>query len=210
MAIWPRTGRGRRAGTHGSVFGACERKTTGKHPNDWKEWITVKDRSPPWTFKSFRRKVSLIVGSLFNEPMLVETLRPGGVAVWTVGLAGSRTHRFLRVQLSETILDFSGSLNPPGPSTEIPNCSSCRRPHDERTRQADRVHASCAGPLRTTGNHGNGCHGGDPHRETGAGTARPVAVPAQSSNTSANGPASSTLCNRWLRWWTKRSAGWWW
>ena len=33
---------GRRAGTHGSVG---KWKTTGKHPNDEKEWITVKDRS---------------------------------------------------------------------------------------------------------------------------------------------------------------------
>src|SRR5713101_5486799 len=42
----------------------------------------------------------LLVGPLFNEPMLVETVRPGGVAVWTVGLVGSRTHQFRRVQLS--------------------------------------------------------------------------------------------------------------
>jgi hypothetical protein len=43
----------------------------------------------------------LLVGPLFNEPMLVETVRPGGAAVWTVGLVGSRTHQFRRVQLSE-------------------------------------------------------------------------------------------------------------
>src|SRR5882762_8151985 len=46
----------------------------------------------------------LLVGPLFNEPMLVETVRPGGVAVWTVGLVGSRTHQFRRVQLSESDL----------------------------------------------------------------------------------------------------------
>jgi hypothetical protein len=43
----------------------------------------------------------LRVGPLFNEPMLVETVRPGGAAVWTVGLVGNRTHQFRRVQLSE-------------------------------------------------------------------------------------------------------------
>jgi SNF2 family DNA or RNA helicase len=43
----------------------------------------------------------LLVGPLFNEPMLVETVRPGGAAMWSVGLVGSRTHQFRRVQLSE-------------------------------------------------------------------------------------------------------------
>lgn len=43
----------------------------------------------------------LLVGPLFSEPMLVETVRPGGSAVWTVGLVGSRTHQFRRVQLSD-------------------------------------------------------------------------------------------------------------
>jgi SNF2-related domain len=43
----------------------------------------------------------LLVGPLFNEPMLVEAVRPGAAAVWTVGLVGSRTHQFRRVQLSE-------------------------------------------------------------------------------------------------------------
>jgi hypothetical protein len=47
------------------------------------------------------REGQLLVGPLFNEPMLVETVRPGGAAVWTVGLVGSRTHQFRRVQLSE-------------------------------------------------------------------------------------------------------------
>jgi hypothetical protein len=46
----------------------------------------------------------LLVGPLFNEPMLVETVRPGGVAVWTAGLVGNRTHQFRRVQLSENDL----------------------------------------------------------------------------------------------------------
>src|SRR5713101_3219320 len=59
----------------------------------------------------------LLVGPLFNEPMLVETVRPGGVAVWTVGLVGSRTHQFRRVQLSENdlgllrIVETSRSFN---------------------------------------------------------------------------------------------------
>ena len=46
----------------------------------------------------------LLVGPLFNEPMLVETVRPGGAGVWAVGLVGSRTHQFRRVQLSENDL----------------------------------------------------------------------------------------------------------
>ncbi len=46
----------------------------------------------------------LLVGPLFNEPMLVETVRSGGAAVWTIGLVGSRTHQFRRVQLSESDL----------------------------------------------------------------------------------------------------------
>jgi superfamily II DNA or RNA helicase len=46
----------------------------------------------------------LLVGPLFNEPMLVETVRPGGTAVWSLGLVGSRTHQFRRVQLSENDL----------------------------------------------------------------------------------------------------------
>lgn len=43
----------------------------------------------------------LLVGPLFNEPMPAETVRSGGLAVWTMGLVGSRTHQFRRVQLSE-------------------------------------------------------------------------------------------------------------
>jgi hypothetical protein len=43
----------------------------------------------------------LLAGPLFNEPMLVETVRPGCAAVWTVGLVGSGTRRFRGVQLSE-------------------------------------------------------------------------------------------------------------
>ena len=42
----------------------------------------------------------LLVGPLFNEPMLVETVRPGGPDLGAVGLVGSRTRQFRRVQLS--------------------------------------------------------------------------------------------------------------
>jgi len=66
--------------------------TTSKHPNDEKEWITVKDRSPAVDIQIIPREGQLLVGPLFNEPMLVETVRLGGEAVWTVGLVGSRTH----------------------------------------------------------------------------------------------------------------------
>ena len=53
---------------------------------------------------SIPKEGQLLVGPLFNEPMLVETVRSGGAAVWTIGLVGSRTHQFRRVQLSESDL----------------------------------------------------------------------------------------------------------
>jgi hypothetical protein len=50
------------------------------------------------------REGQLLLGSLFSEPMLVETVRSAGPTVWALGLVGSRTHQFRRVQLSESEL----------------------------------------------------------------------------------------------------------
>jgi superfamily II DNA or RNA helicase len=41
----------------------------------------------------------LLLGSLFSEPMQVETVRPSGPGIWIVGLVGSRTQQFRRVTL---------------------------------------------------------------------------------------------------------------
>jgi len=53
----------------------------------------------------------LITGSLFNEPMRVETVSPTGEDSWTVGLVGTQSERFRKVSLTRqeiaglTILD---------------------------------------------------------------------------------------------------------
>ena len=46
----------------------------------------------------------ILVGSLFNEPMRVETVRPNGAGVWTVGLVGTQSERFRSVTLTEADL----------------------------------------------------------------------------------------------------------
>ena len=38
---------------------------------------------------------------MFNEPMLVETVRPNGAGVWVAGLVGRQSERFRRVTLTE-------------------------------------------------------------------------------------------------------------
>jgi len=42
----------------------------------------------------------ILTGSLFSEPMRVETVRPGGPDTWIVGLVGAQTERFRNVTLS--------------------------------------------------------------------------------------------------------------
>ena len=42
----------------------------------------------------------IVAGSLFNEPMRVETVRAGGDGTWTVGLVGTQSERFRKVTLS--------------------------------------------------------------------------------------------------------------
>jgi superfamily II DNA or RNA helicase len=47
----------------------------------------------------------ILEGSLFNEPMLVETVRKQGVDTWVVGLVGKRSERFRKVTLSSCDLE---------------------------------------------------------------------------------------------------------
>ena len=42
----------------------------------------------------------IIAGSLFNEPMRVETVRTGGDGNWTLGLVGTQSERFRKVTLT--------------------------------------------------------------------------------------------------------------
>ena len=42
----------------------------------------------------------VLAGSLFNEPMRVETVQPNGSASWTLGLVGVHSERFRKVTLS--------------------------------------------------------------------------------------------------------------
>jgi SNF2 family DNA or RNA helicase len=63
------------------------------------------------------REGCIIVGSLFNEPMRVETVRAGGKSTWTVGLVGMQSERFRKVTLtagdihSLTIMDSDFSYD---------------------------------------------------------------------------------------------------
>lgn len=46
-----------------------------------------------------------VMGPLFNEPMRIETVRPGGVDTWVVGLVGLQSERFRSVTLSNEDLE---------------------------------------------------------------------------------------------------------
>jgi superfamily II DNA or RNA helicase len=46
-----------------------------------------------------------VTGPLFNEPMRIETVRPGGVDTWVVGLVGLQSERFRSVTLSNEDLE---------------------------------------------------------------------------------------------------------
>ena len=62
----------------------------------------------------------ILTGLLFNEPMLVETVRSNGTAAWMVGLVGQRSEQFRRVTLTSddisnlTITDSSLSYRGDG------------------------------------------------------------------------------------------------
>ncbi len=47
----------------------------------------------------------ILTGSLFNEPMRVETVQASGPASWVVGLVGTQSERFRKVTLTGTDLD---------------------------------------------------------------------------------------------------------
>ena len=58
------------------------------------------------------RDGQILTGSLFSEPMRVETVRPNGSDSWIAGLVGTQTERFRKVALSADDLaglDISGS-----------------------------------------------------------------------------------------------------
>jgi hypothetical protein len=46
------------------------------------------------------REGQVLVGSLFNEPMRVETVRPVNGDTWSVGLVGVQSERFRSVTLT--------------------------------------------------------------------------------------------------------------
>jgi len=80
--------------------------------------------------KTRLREGCVVIGSLFNEPMRVETVRVGGLsacgdaqagdATWTVGLVGTQSERFRKVTLTDsdiktlTILDSAFSYDGDG------------------------------------------------------------------------------------------------
>jgi len=51
------------------------------------------------------REGQVLTGSLFNEPMRVETVRAGGDGTWTVGLVGTQSERFRKVTLTSRDLE---------------------------------------------------------------------------------------------------------
>jgi superfamily II DNA or RNA helicase len=58
------------------------------------------------------REGQILTGSLFSEPMRVETVRVGGDGAWTVGLVGTATERFRKVTLTESDLRELSILEP--------------------------------------------------------------------------------------------------
>ena len=62
----------------------------------------------------------ILTGSLFSEPMRVETVQATGPASWVVGLAGLQSERFRRVTLTAadlerlTVLDAQHSFDGDG------------------------------------------------------------------------------------------------
>ncbi|MBW2340925.1 MAG: DEAD/DEAH box helicase family protein, partial [Deltaproteobacteria bacterium] len=72
------------------------------------------------TSSSQLREDCVVIGSLFNEPMRVETVRAGGDGTWTVGLVGTQSERFRKVTLTDgdintlTILDSAFSYDGDG------------------------------------------------------------------------------------------------
>ncbi len=51
------------------------------------------------------REGQVLTGSLFNEPMRVETVRPSGDGTWVAGLVGTQSERFRKVTLTSSDLE---------------------------------------------------------------------------------------------------------
>jgi len=66
------------------------------------------------------RTGQVLTGSLFNEPMRVETVQPNGPGSWAVGLVGTQSERFRKVTLTAddlarlTIIDARHSYDGDG------------------------------------------------------------------------------------------------
>jgi len=67
--------------------------------------MMMSDSSPPL------REGSIVSGAYFNEPMRVETVRPGGAGSWSVGLVGTRSERFRKVTLTDQEIQHLTILN---------------------------------------------------------------------------------------------------
>jgi superfamily II DNA or RNA helicase len=55
--------------------------------------------------KQLLREGQILTGSLFNEPMRVETVRPNGPDTWVAGLVGTQSERFRKVTLTRRDLE---------------------------------------------------------------------------------------------------------
>jgi len=91
-----------------------ERKATCRSEDDLEEEVIQMNEKDPL------REGQILTGSLFNEPMRVETVQAGGRGTWVVGLVGTQSERFRKVTLSAgdleclTILDARRSYEGDG------------------------------------------------------------------------------------------------
>lgn len=58
------------------------------------------------------REGQILSGSLFSEPMRVETVAPNGPSAWTVGLVGTKSQQFRRLSLTKDQLATLTILSP--------------------------------------------------------------------------------------------------
>jgi hypothetical protein len=64
----------------------------------------------------------ILTGSLFNEPMRVETVQVNGPASWVLGLVGTQSERFRKVTLTADSSSTSRSSTRGTPSTATGDC----------------------------------------------------------------------------------------
>ena len=64
----------------------------------------------------------ILTGSLFHEPMRVETVAATGAAGWTLGLVGTQSERFRRVS-SDHLLLLTATPHKGDPDTSRSSCS---------------------------------------------------------------------------------------